>query len=85
MDDKGIVRNVDKMGRVVIPNEIRKQLNIEVEKDRLEIFVKGDEILLRKYRPACFICNTLDELVDYKGYRICLNCIEELQKLKDEM
>lgn len=85
MDDKGIVRNVDKMGRVVIPNEIRKQLNIEVEKDRLEIFVKGDEILLRKYRPACFICNTLDELVDYKGYRICLSCIEELQKLKDEM
>ena len=85
MDDKGIVRNVDKMGRVVIPNEIRKQLNIEVEKDRLEIFVKGDKILLRKYRPACFICNTLDELVDYKGYRICLSCIEELQKLKDEM
>lgn len=85
MDDKGIVRNVDKMGRVVIPNEIRKQLNIEVEKDKLEIFVKGDEILLRKYRPACFICKTLDELVDYKGYRICLSCIEELQKLKDEM
>lgn len=85
MDDKGIVRNVDQMGRVVIPNEIRKQLNIEAEKDKLEIFVKGDEILLRKYRPACFICDNLDELVDYNGYKICLSCIEKLQKLKDEM
>ena len=85
MDYKGIVRNVDKQGRVVIPNEIRKQLNIEAENDSLEILISGDDIVLRKHRPACFICNDFDELVNYKGYNICINCIEKLQKLKEEI
>ena len=85
MGNSGMVRNVDKMGRVVIPKEIRKQLNIEVENDSLEISVEGDNIILRKYRPACFICNTLDEIVNYNGYNVCVNCIEKLQKLKEEM
>ena len=85
MKYKGIVRSVDKQGRVVIPNEMRKQLNIESENDSVEIFFNGDNIIIRKYRPACFICNTLDEIVNYKGYNVCVNCIEKLQKLKDEM
>ncbi len=85
MGNSGMVRNVDKMGRVVIPKEIRKQLNIETENDSLEISVEGDNIILRKYRPACFICKTLDEIVNYNGYNVCVNCIEKLQKLKEEM
>lgn len=85
MKYKGIVRSVDKQGRVVIPNEMRKQLNIENENDSVEIFFNGDNIIIRKYRPACFICNTLDEIVNYKGYNVCVNCIEKLQKLKDKI
>lgn len=81
----GIVRTVDKQGRVVLPNEMRKQVNIEKENDSVEIFLSGDDIIIRKHRPACFICNTLDEIVHYNGYNICVNCIENLQKLKEEM
>ena len=85
MEYTGIIRNVDKQGRVVIPNEIRKQLNIDVEKDSVEIFLSGNDIIIRKHRPACFICNTLDEMVRYNGYNICINCIEKLKEIQEEI
>lgn len=85
MKVKGIIRDVDKMGRVVIPKEIRDQLNIKNEFDSLEVFMQGDNIVLRKYRPACFFCDTLEETVNFHGYNVCVNCIEKLQKLKENM
>ena len=85
MKSTGIIRQVDKMGRVVIPKEIRDQLNIKNEVDSLEVFMQDDNIVLRKYRPACFFCDTLDELVNFKGYNVCVNCIEKLQKLREEI
>ncbi|MGI8382536.1 AbrB/MazE/SpoVT family DNA-binding domain-containing protein [Priestia megaterium] len=50
MKSTGIVRNVDGLGRVVIPVELRKVLNIK-EKDPVEIFVDGYQIILKKYTP----------------------------------
>ncbi len=84
MKSTGIIRDVDRMGRVVIPKEIRSQLKIESE-DSLEIFMDGDSIVLKKYKPACFFCDTLDEIVNYKGYNVCINCIENLKNLKESI
>ncbi|MEE6452958.1 AbrB/MazE/SpoVT family DNA-binding domain-containing protein [Gottfriedia acidiceleris] len=50
MKSTGIVRKVDELGRVVIPIELRRTLNI-TERDTLEIFVKDDRIILKKYEP----------------------------------
>lgn len=83
MKSTGIVRGVDKNGRVVIPQEIRSALNIESNTDSLEIFTEGDTIVLKKYKPACFFCDTLEETVNYNGYNVCVNCIEKLKKLAD--
>lgn len=83
MKSTGIVRDVDKMGRVVIPKEIRNALKIESNSDSLEIFTEGDTIILKKYKPACFFCDTLEETVNYNGYNICVSCIEKLKKLAD--
>ncbi len=47
MKSTGIVRKVDELGRVVIPIELRRNLDIEV-KDALEIFVDGEHIILKK-------------------------------------
>ncbi len=47
MKSTGIVRKVDELGRVVIPIELRRNLDIEV-KDALEIFVDGEQIVLKK-------------------------------------
>ncbi|MBE6780438.1 MAG: AbrB/MazE/SpoVT family DNA-binding domain-containing protein [Ruminococcaceae bacterium] len=85
MKPNGIIRDVDKMGRVVIPKEIRNQLNIKSDVDSLEIFMEGDSIVLRKYKPACFFCDTLEETVNYNGYSVCVECIEKLKKLKEEL
>lgn len=52
MKSTGIVRKVDELGRIVLPIELRRTLDI-AERDALEIFVDGDNIILHKYHPAC--------------------------------
>ena len=52
MKSTGIVRRVDELGRIVLPIELRRTLNI-AEKDSLEIYVDGSSIMLKKYQPAC--------------------------------
>ena len=81
----GDIRNVDSMGRVVIPKGIRKQLNIENDVDRLEVSVEGDKIILKKHKTACFFCDTIDDMVEYNGYKVCVKCIEKLNLLKSEL
>lgn len=56
MKSTGIVRKVDELGRVVLPIELRRTLNIK-EKDPLEIYVDHEEIILKKYKPsmACHV------------------------------
>ena len=51
MKATGIVRKVDELGRIVLPIELRRTLNIEI-KDPLEIYVDGESIMLKKYQTA---------------------------------
>jgi len=46
----GIVRKVDELGRIVLPVELRRTLNI-AERDSMEIYVDGSSIILKKYEP----------------------------------
>ena len=55
MKSTGIVRKVDELGRIVLPIELRRTLDI-AEKDALEIYVDGSTIVLKKYRPSCIFC-----------------------------
>ena len=75
----GIVRKVDELGRVVIPIELRRTLNIE-EKDSLEIYVDGEHIILKKYEPACIFCGNAKDITVYKGKNICPSCMAELKR-----
>lgn len=81
MKSTGIVRKVDGLGRVVIPMELRRTLDIE-EKDSLEIYVDGDRIVLRKYEPACVFCGSTDEVVNFRGKNVCKNCLESIRAAK---
>ena len=78
MKSTGIVRKVDELGRIVLPIELRRTLGIE-EKDRIEIFVDGESIILRKYQPACIFCDNAKDIINYKGKNICANCMKELR------
>lgn len=79
MKSTGIVRKVDDLGRIVLPKELRKILDIE-ERDPLEIFVDGNFIMLQKYEPSCVFCGNADGIINYKGKNICSACLGELKK-----
>lgn len=78
MKSTGIVRRVDELGRVVIPIELRRTLEI-AEKDALEIYVDGEQIILKKYQPACIFCGDASNVVNFKGKNICKACLKELK------
>ena len=83
MKSTGIVRKVDELGRIVLPIELRRTLGIE-EKDRIEIFVDGDSIVLKKHRPAgsCDFCGEVDDgAVQFAGYCICPACRRKIGAL----
>lgn len=80
----GMVRTVDRMGRIVIPKEIRNMLKVENEHDSFEIYMDGDRIVLEKYRPTCVFCDNPAESVELNGYPVCLSCIEKLNSLKTQ-
>ena len=84
MKSTGIIRPVDKMGRVVIPKEIRKHLNIVSDVDNFEIYVEEDKIILKKYNPSCVFCDNLTDIVEYEGFTVCGECIKKLNDLKNE-
>ncbi len=80
MKATGIVRPVDPLGRVVIPVELRRTLDIKTD-DALEVFVDGDYIMLKKYNPACIFCGDARDVIDIKGKKVCQHCLEEMKKL----
>ncbi len=80
MKSTGIVRKVDELGRIVLPIEMRRTLNIG-EKDSLEIYVDGDSIILRKYQAACVFCGASRKIVNYRGKNVCPDCIAKLKEL----
>lgn len=79
MKSTGIVRKVDELGRIVIPKELRRTLNIE-EGDGLEIYTEGEQIILKKYEPCCIFCGEAKEVISFKGKNICKICLKELGK-----
>ena len=80
MKSTGVVRKVDELGRVVLPIELRRNLDIN-EKDALEIFVDEDKIILKKYEPADIFNGSMEDLVDYRGKKVAKKTILELARV----
>ena len=83
MKATGIIRRVDELGRVVIPIEIRNKFEIS-EKDPIEIYVDGSNIILKKYEPNCVFCDNPKNLVKYKNKLVCNKCLKQISELKSE-
>lgn len=73
MKSTGIVRRVDELGRIVLPIELRRTLDIEI-KDPLEIYLDGDKVVLKKHYDACVFCGEREDLTEYLGKHICSQC-----------
>ena len=80
MKTTGIIRKVDDLGRIVLPIELRRTLDI-AERDELEIYMENDQLILRKYEPACIFCASDKKLVSFSGKNICRECIRRMNTL----
>ncbi|MBE6679042.1 MAG: AbrB/MazE/SpoVT family DNA-binding domain-containing protein [Ruminococcaceae bacterium] len=80
MKSTGIVRKIDALGRIVLPIELRKHMDIATGDD-IEIFVEGNSIILEKYSPACIFCFGKADLADYEGKCVCKECREKLASI----
>ena len=77
MKSTGIIRKVDDLGRIVLPIELRRVLDIS-ERDELEIYMQNDRIILQKFEPACLFCGSSRSLVSYRGKNVCQECVRKL-------
>ena len=77
MKSTGIIRNIDELGRIVLPKEIRKKLNINI-KDHMEIYADNHSITLKKVEDKCIFCGEEKGLISFKEKLICKNCLDEL-------
>ena len=80
MKTTGIIRQLDTLGRIVLPIELRRTIGIG-PKDMIEIFVEGSSVILRKYEPDCLFCGGSRDLTPYKDKMICARCLKELHQL----
>ena len=79
MKDTGMIRNLDSLGRIVVPVEIRMTRNIDIG-DPIEFFIMNEDVIvLRKYTSTeCTFCRSLDNVSYYKDQFICNTCLKEL-------
>lgn len=73
MKEVGIVRKPDSLGRITLPVEIRKQLNLH-EGALVEILTDEDQVIFRKYEYSCIFCGSTTNVSKYKGKAICSKC-----------
>jgi len=76
----GSVRKVDELGRVVLPIEIRRALNIEI-RDAVEITADDNSITLRKYLPGDIFTGSTDNLINYHGKNVSIDSIKEMAEM----
>ncbi|MBR1413706.1 MAG: AbrB/MazE/SpoVT family DNA-binding domain-containing protein [Bacilli bacterium] len=72
MKSTGVIRRIDELGRVVIPKEIRKNLEIR-DGEFLEIYTDDNSVVLKKYSKmdaninlAKKVCKIINETYGYK-------------------
>ena len=79
MKSTGIIRRVDELGRIVLPIELRRTLDI-AERDEMEIYLENDKIVLQKFEPSCIFCQSSQGLVAYKGKNVCQTCVRSMSR-----
>lgn len=80
MKNIGIVRSLDEVGRITLPIEIRRSLDLHQD-DPVEIIQEGNHIVLTKYQPCDIFSGDTEDLIDYHGKKVSKKNIAELAKL----
>ncbi|MDD6981447.1 MAG: AbrB/MazE/SpoVT family DNA-binding domain-containing protein [Clostridia bacterium] len=80
MKTTGIVRQLDNLGRIVIPKEMCRTLHIQAG-DPLEIRLDGKRVIILKQETSCIFCGGRNGLVTFGDKQVCANCKAELANL----
>lgn len=75
--------HLDEVGRIVIPKPVRKRLGIVSEVTPLDIYTESDKIIIKVLNPGCVFCESNEDTIELKGKRICLECLDKLNKIKE--
>lgn len=87
MRNSGYVRQVDSLGRLVLPIDLRKALGVQ-SGDSVEIFLDGDNkrVILQKYNlptPTCIFCGSQKDVISFKNQNVCKTCMDEITANKN--
>lgn len=74
MKATGIVRRVDRLGRIVLPVELRAQLEIG-QNTLVGIYLDGNTLVIAKHREGYIFCGSSDTLKEHHGRLVCRECI----------
>ncbi len=80
MKSTGVVRNIDELGRIVIPKEIRDKMDMS-EGTSVEIYVENGKVIISRYYTGCHFCGENSELSELKGKKVCKSCLKELANM----
>lgn len=83
----GIVRQVDELGRIVLPAELRRSMSLNSGNAAVEIYVDDDSVILRPLGIRCRICGETDEakLVSVNDMTLCQKCISDFNSQKNAL
>lgn len=71
------VRKIDNLGRIVIPRDFRKALDIK-DWDELHLSLEGATVVIKKATDQCTFCGSEENLLSYKDKFICQECKAKL-------
>lgn len=77
MKSTGIVRKLGKLGRFVLPIELRNERKME-NGTSIEFLIEGESLVLRRYDPVCIFCGNLENTFLFKNQIVCLECAKEI-------
>lgn len=80
MKSTGIIRKLDELGRITIPIELRRNLQLD-EKDALEISINENQIILTKYCTSDIFTGSQDDLIEYMGKPVSRETVRKLAEL----
>lgn len=81
MTNTGIARQLDKLGRITLPIELRKSLGF-ADRETLEIYTEDDKIILKKASaPVDIFTGSTENLIEFEGKTISKDSIQKLAKL----
>lgn len=75
----GVIRKLDEQGRILLPLEMRRSLELQCG-DQVEMVQDGSAVILRKFQPSCVFCGGTEQMVSYEGRHICGRCMMNLRK-----